>query len=153
MNITKELLIEWKAKPERVTWFVDTFCDKATPYQFVLAALARKANVDYASWLMAMAGEQGPALLVERIESCGNVFYAGRIEVEGAIKIGGSLVAGGSITAGKSIKVDGELRARGAITAGKNIKVGAGLAAMGKVYAEKDVKAGVFVVQKGLKND
>lgn len=146
MDITKGLLIEWKATPARVKWFVDTFCDKAKPYQSVLAALAREGNVNYASWLMNEIGPQGPALRVASLEVGANVFYAGRIEVEGAIEVAGSLIAGGSITAGKSIKVSGHLRAHGGIDAGKNIKVGRSIAASGNVYAGKDIKAvkGIF---------
>lgn len=146
MDITKDLLIEWKATPARVQWFVDTFCGEATPYQFVLAALAREDHVDYASWLISRAGEQGPVLNRECLEVGANVFYAGRIEVEGAIEVAGSLIAGGSITAGKSIKVSGHLRAHGGIDAGKNIKVGRSIAASGNVYAGKDIKAvkGIF---------
>ncbi len=148
MDITKELLTEWDAPPERVQWFVNRFLGKpVVPYQFVLAALAREGDANCASWLISRAGEQGPALRVECLEVGANVFYAGRIEVEGAIKVSGSLIAGGSITAGKSIKAGGGISASGSVYAGKNIKAGGGgIAASGNVHAGKDIKAvkGIF---------
>ena len=143
MDITKELLTEWDAPPERVQWFVNRFLGKpVVPYQFVLAALAREGDVDCASWLISRAGEQGPALRVECLEVGANVFYAGRIEVEGTIKVSGSLIAGGCITAGKSIKAGGGIAASGNVYAGRNIKAGGGIAASGNVYAGRDIKAG-----------
>ena len=143
MDITKELLTEWDAPPERVQWFVNRFLGKpVVPYQFVLAALAREGDANCASWLISRAGEQGPALRVECLEVGANVFYAGRIEVEGTIKVSGSLIAGGCITAGKSIKAGGGIAASGNVYAGRNIKAGGGIAASGNVYAGRDIKAG-----------
>ena len=146
MDITKELLTEWDAPPERVQWFVNRFLGKpVVPYQFVLAALAREGDVDCASWLISRAGEQGPALRVECLEVGANVFYAGRIEVEGTIKVSGSLIAGGCITAGKSIKAGGGIAASGNVYAGRDIKAGEGIFSGLAIGAGRDIIAGTDI--------
>ena len=124
-NITAEMLKVKGACASGMRDFLKEFPREQYPdgadYQEVLNRCAEHERADYADWLILEFGATNTTLSVDKINTDGYVFIAGRIEARGEIRCK-EVRAGGGIEAGEGIK------AGWGIKAGEDFGVYAGLA-------------------------
>ena len=131
-NITAEMLKVKGACASGMRDFLKEFPREQYPdgaeYQEVLNRCAEHERPDYAEWLLQEFGATNTTLSVDKINTNGYVFFAGRIEARGEIRCK-ALVAGREIKAGWGIKADCGIKAGEGIEAGEGIKAGEGIEA------------------------
>ena len=147
-NITIEMLKVKGACASGMRDFLKQFPREQYPvgaeYQELLNRCAEHERADYAEWLICEFGASNTTLSVDKINTDGNVFFAGRIEARGEIRCK-MIIAGRGIKAGEGIK------AGWGIEAGWGIKAGFGIEAGEGIKANKNIEAGEdFGVYAGL---
>ena len=126
-NITVEMLRVKGACVSGIRDFLKEFPREQYPdgadYQEVLNRCAENERPNYAEWLLNEFGATNKTLSVDKINTDGYVFFAGRIEARGEIRC-------------KAIRAGREIKAGEGIKTNKNIKAGCG------IKADEDIKAG-----------
>ena len=154
-NITVEMLRVKGACMSGIRDFLKEFPREQYPdgadYQEVLNRCAENERPNYAEWLLNEFGATNKTLSVDKINTDGYVFFAGRIEARGEIrckairagreiKAGEGIKAGGGIKAGWGIEAGGRIEAGGDIKTNKNIKAGCGIKAGREIKAGEGIK-------------
>ena len=147
-NITVEMLNVKGACASGMRDFLKEFPREQYPdgadYQEVLNRCAEHERANYAEWLLNEFGATNATLSVDKINTDGYVFFAGRIEARGEIRCK-AIMAGREIKAGRGIK------AGWGIEAGRDIEAGWGIKAGEGIKAGRGIKAGEdFGVYAGL---
>ena len=142
-NITVEMLKVKGACASGMRDFLKEFPREQYPdgadYQEVLNRCAEHERPNYAEWLLNEFGAANTTLSVDKINTNGYVFFAGRIEARGDIRCkaimagreiegGRDIEAGCGIEAGWGIEADCGIKAGEGIEAGEDFGVYAGLA-------------------------
>ena len=136
-NITVEMLKVKGACASGMRDFLKEFPREQYPdgadYQEVLNRCAEHKRPSYAEWLLNEFGATNTTLSVDKINTDGYVFFAGRIEARceircKAIMAGREIEAGCGIEAGWGIKAGEGIKAGWGIKAGEDFGVYAGLA-------------------------
>ena len=106
-NITVEMLNVKGACASGMRDFLKEFPREQYPdgadYQEVLNRCAEHERANYAEWLLNEFGATNATLSVDKINTDGDVFFAGRIEARGEIRCK-AIMAGREIKAGRGIK-------------------------------------------------
>ena len=106
-NITVEMLKVKGACASGMRDFLKEFPREQYPdgadYQEVLNRCAEHERANYAEWLLNEFGATNTTLSVDKINTDGYVFFAGRIEARGEIRCK-AIMAGREIKAGRGIK-------------------------------------------------
>ena len=130
-NITVEMLNVKGACASGMRDFLKEFPREQYPdgadYQEVLNRCAEHERANYAEWLLNEFGATNATLSVDKINTDGYVFFAGRIEARGEIRCK-AIMAGREIKAGRGIKAGEGIKAGRGIKAGEDFGVYAGLA-------------------------
>ena len=147
-NITVEMLRVKGACASGMRDFLREFPREQYPdgadYQEVLNRCAENERPNYAEWLLNEFGATNKTLSVDKINTDGYVFFAGRIEARGEIRCK-AIRAGREIKAGEGIKADEDIKAGWGIEAGWCIEAG------GRIEAGEYIEAGEdFGVYAGL---
>ena len=120
-NITVEMLRVKGACVSGIRDFLKEFPREQYPdgadYQEVLNRCAENERPNYAEWLLNEFGATNKTLSVDKINTDGYVFFAGRIEARGEIRCK-------AIRAGREIKAGWDIKAGWCIEAGWGIKAG-----------------------------
>ena len=131
-NITVEMLKVKGACASGMRDFLKEFPREQYPdgadYQEVLNRCAEHERANYAEWLLNEFGATNTTLSVDKINTDGYVFFAGRIEARGEIRCK-AIMAGREIKAGRGIKACWGIEAGRDIEAGEGIKAGRGIKA------------------------
>ena len=149
-NITVEMLRVKGACVSGIRDFLKEFPREQYPvgadYQEVLNRCAEHERADYAEWLIQEFGATNTTLSVDKINTDGYVFFAGRIEARGEIRCK-AIRAGREIKAGEGIKTNKNIKAGCGIKADEDIKAGWGIEAGWGIKAGGDfgVYAGLAV--------
>ena len=150
-NITAEKLKVKGACAAGMRDFLKEFPREQYPdgaeYQEVLNRCAEHKRPDYAEWLLQEFGATNTTLSVDKINTDGYVFFAGRIEARGeirckAIRAGWGIKAGWGIEAGEGIEAGWGIEAGEGIKAGWGIEAGWGIKAGWGIEAGEGIKAG-----------
>ena len=150
-NITVEMLKVKGACASGMRDFLKEFPREQYPdgadYQEVLNRCAEHERANYAEWLLNEFGATNTTLSVDKINTDGYVFFAGRIEARGeirckAIMAGREIKAGRGIKAGWGIEAGRDIEAGWGINAGEGIKAGEGIEAGESIEAGRDIEAG-----------
>lgn len=150
-NITVEMLKVKGACVSGMRDFLKEFPREQYPdgadYQEVLNRCAEHKRPNYAEWLLNEFGATNTTLSVDKINTDGYVFFAGRIEARGEIRCkeimaGREIEAGLEIEAVEGIKAGGGIKAVEGIEAGKYIEAGWDIKAGGGIKAGEGIKAG-----------
>ena len=124
-NITAEMLKVKGACASGMRDFLKEFPREQYPdgadYQEILNRCAEHERADYAEWLIQEFGATNTTLSVDKINTDGYVFFAGRIEARGEIRCK-------AIRAGREIEAGEGIKAGDGIEAGEDFGVYAGLA-------------------------
>ena len=135
-NITVEMLNVKGACASGMRAFLKEFPREQYPdgadYQEVLNRCAEHERANYAAWLIQKFGATNTTLSVDKINTDGYVFFAGRIEARGeirckAIMAGRDIEAGEGIEAGCGIEAGRDIEAGWGIEAGCEIEAGEGI--------------------------
>ena len=125
-NITVEMLKVKGACASGMRDFLKEFPREQYPdgadYQEVLNRCAEHEREDYAEWLIQEFGATNTTLSVDKINTDGYVFFAGRIEARDEIMCK-------AIRAGRGIEAGWGIKAGWGIEAGEDIKAGSGIEA------------------------
>lgn len=107
-NITVEMLKVKGACASGMRDFLKEFPREQYPdgadYQEVLNRCAEHKRPNYADWLLNEFGAANTTLSVDKINTDGYVFFAGRIEARGEIRCK-AMMAGREIKAGEGIEI------------------------------------------------